>query len=69
MNQKGTIEKEFFFENTPKGIQHLTSQLTCEDQVVMESTANLWLTLYEALDDKNMRVFTDREIRELVIIL
>jgi transposase len=55
MNKQGIIEKEFFFENTNKGIQHLTSLLTCEDQVVMESTANLWLTLYEALDDKNIK--------------
>jgi transposase len=56
MDQKGKIEREFFFENNPKGIQHLTSLLTCEDQVVMESTANLWLTLYEALDNKNIKV-------------
>jgi len=56
MNQQGNIEKEFFFENNQKGIQHLTSMLTSEDQVVMESTANLWLTLYEALDNKNIKV-------------
>jgi transposase len=56
MNQKGTIEKEFFFENNPKGITHLTSQLTSEDQVIMESTANLWLPLYEAIDNKNIKV-------------
>jgi transposase len=55
MNQKGIIDHEFFFENNIKGIQHLTSLLTCEDKVVMESTANLWLTLYEALDDKNIK--------------
>ena len=56
MNQQGNIEKEFFFENNQKGIQYLTSLLTSEDQVVMESTANLWLTLYEALDNKNIKV-------------
>ncbi|MDR0460784.1 MAG: transposase [Nitrososphaerota archaeon] len=56
MNQKGIIEREFFFENNTQGIQHLTSLLTCEDKVVMESTANLWLTLYETLDDKNIKV-------------
>ncbi|MCL2360140.1 MAG: hypothetical protein FWC74_10400 [Candidatus Bathyarchaeota archaeon] len=37
MNQKGIIEHEFFFENNQKGIQHLISLLTCDDQVVMES--------------------------------
>jgi len=56
MNQQGIIEKEFFFENNTKGIQHLTSQLKSEDQVVMESTANLWLPLYEAIDNKNIKV-------------
>jgi len=56
MDQKGNIEKEFFFENNQKGIQHLTSLLTSEDQVVMESTANLWLNLYESLEDKKIKV-------------
>ncbi|MDR0492871.1 MAG: IS110 family transposase [Nitrososphaerota archaeon] len=56
MNQKGTIEQEFFFENNHKGIEHLTSLLTSEDKVVMESTGNLWLTLYDALDHKNIKV-------------
>jgi transposase len=56
MNQKGIIEKEFFFENTNRGIQHLTSLLTIEDKVVMESTANLWLNIYDAIDSKNIKV-------------
>ena len=56
MNQQGIIEKEFFFENNNKGITHLTSQLTSEDQVIMESTANLWLPLYEAIDNKHIKV-------------
>ena len=56
MNQKGTIEKEFFFENNNKGITHLTSLLDIKDQVVMESTANLWLPLYEAIDNKHIKV-------------
>jgi transposase len=56
MNQKGIIEREFFFENNHKGIEHLTSLLSSEDQVVMESTGNLWLNLYETLDNKNIKV-------------
>jgi len=56
MNQKGIIEQEFFFENNQKGIEHLTSQLTCDDKAVMESTANLWLNIYESLDNKNIKV-------------
>ena len=56
MNQKGAIESEFFFENNTKGIQHLISMLTVDDQVVMESTGNLWLNLYDALDHKSIKV-------------
>jgi transposase len=56
MNQQGIIEREFFFENNTKEIQHLTTLLTCEDKVVMESTANLWLSIYDALDNKNIKV-------------
>jgi primosomal replication protein N len=37
MNKQGTIEQEFFFENNPQGIEHLTTLLTSDDQVVMES--------------------------------
>jgi transposase len=56
MNQSGKVESEFFFENNTRGIAHLTSMLTCEDQVVMESTGNLWLNIYDALDHRNIRV-------------
>jgi transposase len=56
MNQQSTIEKEYFFENNNKGIEHLTSLLSIEDQVVMESTANLWLPLYEAINNKHIKV-------------
>jgi transposase len=56
MDQKGIIENEFFFENNQKGINHLTSLLTCEDKVAMESTANMWLNIYEALDTKGIKV-------------
>jgi activator of 2-hydroxyglutaryl-CoA dehydratase len=41
MNQQDNTEQEFFFENNQKDIQHLTTLLTSEDKVVMESTANL----------------------------
>ena len=56
MNKQGTIEQEFFFENNPQGIEHLTTLLTSDDQVVMESTANLWQNLYDALDHRNIKV-------------
>jgi len=56
MDQKGDIVDEFFFENNCRGIEQLTSVLTKEDRVVMESTGNLWLNLYNTLDEKNIRV-------------
>src|SRR4030042_3137800 len=56
MNQNGTIEKEFFFENNNTGIANLVSALTIEDKVVMESTGNLWLNLYDSLDQRNIKV-------------
>ncbi len=56
VNQKGIVEKEFFFENNSRGIKNLVSALTSEDQVVMESTGNLWLNIYDTLDAKRIRV-------------
>jgi hypothetical protein len=56
MNHQGNIEKEFFFENNNKGIANLVSTLTVEDRVVMESTGNLWLNIYDALDSRKIKV-------------
>lgn len=56
MNQNGVIENEFFFENNNTGISSLLSNLTSEDRVVMESTGNLWLNIYDTLDHKNIKV-------------
>lgn len=56
VNQQGDVENEFFFENNTKGISELTDVLTREDKVVMESTGNLWLNIYDTLDSKNIKV-------------
>lgn len=56
MNEKGIIENEFFFENSNKGIANLLSTLNNKDKVVMESTGNLWLNLYDSLDQRNIKV-------------
>jgi transposase len=56
MNQEGTILDEFTFTNNPEGIQSLTSKLTLEDRVVMESTGSVWTNLYDRLDDRNIHV-------------
>jgi len=52
MDQRGEILGEFSFENNRRGIEELTSVLTEEDRVVMESTGNLWLNLYNKLDSE-----------------
>jgi len=67
MNQDGDIEKEFFFENNTNGIQYLTSLLTSDDKVVMESTANLWLNLYETLESKHVKVVFANPMQTKVI--
>lgn len=56
MNEKGTLENEFFFENNNKGITSLLSTLNAQDKVVMESTGNLWLNIYDTLDQRNIKV-------------
>ena len=56
MNQNGAVESEFFFENNSKGILKLVCTLTSEDKVVMESTGNLWLNIYDTLDAKRIKV-------------
>jgi transposase len=56
INDQGDIENEFFFENNRKGIRELSETLTVEDKVVMESTGNLWLSIYDTLDSMDIKV-------------
>ena len=56
VNEQGCVENEFFFENNRKGITELTQALMAEDKVVMESTGNLWLSIYDAIDLMNIKV-------------
>jgi transposase len=56
MNQNGAVEREFFFENNSRGIANLILTLNSEDKVVMESTGNLWLNIYDTLDHMNIKV-------------
>lgn len=60
-------EHEFFFENNNKGIANLMSTLTVEDRVVMESTGNLWLNIYDALDSRKIRVVLANPMKTKVI--
>ena len=56
MNREGLILDEFWFTNNHEGIENLTSKLTLEDRVVMESTGSVWTNLYDRLDDRHIHV-------------
>ena len=56
MNAEGKIMKEIDFTNNSQGISSLTSLLSMDDHVVMESTGPYWLDLYNHLDDLHIPV-------------
>ena len=56
MNQEGKITREFDFDNDSEGISRLSSMLTMDDRVVMESTGAYWLDLYNHLDELHIPV-------------
>lgn len=56
MDEQGAIANEFVFDNTHDGIQELLSKVHSEFKAVLESTGNLWLTVYEALEDHGIEV-------------
>jgi transposase len=46
----GVLVDEFSFSNDFEGIRRFVSRLSEGDAVVMESTGNLWVNLYEAVE-------------------
>ena len=50
----GEVVEEFSFSNDFDGIERFVSQLSLGDRVVMESTGNLWVNLYEALEESGV---------------
>ena len=56
MDQEGFVIDEFVFENSYEGIEQMAHKLSMDDKVVMESTANYWLNLYNILDRKHIEV-------------
>ena len=51
MDYEGFVLDEFSFENNTDGIDDLLTRLSMDDRVVMESTGNLWLNIYDKLED------------------
>ena len=56
--QEGRILEEFAFQNTPHGHEELITHLKAypETQVAIESTGNLWIPIYDRLEDENIHV-------------
>jgi transposase len=51
----GVLIKEFSFVNDFSGIEGFVKELSGGDCVVMESTGNLWLNLYEAVESQGVK--------------
>ena len=56
MDESGQILEEFPFTNNWDGIQALVEKTCYADKAVVESTGNLWLRIYEALEESGVEV-------------
>lgn len=59
VNDEGEVVDEFSFMNSKGGIEDFMMKLEAfRDSVLVavESTANLWVRLYDALEERGMRV-------------
>jgi transposase len=54
--QEGRIVEEFAFQNNPRGHEELITHLKAypEVQVAIESTSNLWIPIYNCLEDEQI---------------
>lgn len=59
----GEVVDEFSFGNDFIGISRFLSRLSMSDRVVMESTSNLWVNLYDALEERGFRLRVTRLMR------
>lgn len=67
MNTEGKIMKEIDSTNNSQGISSLTSLLSLDDHVVMESTGPYWLDLYNHLDDLHIPVVLTNPLKTKAI--
>ena len=56
IDEGGLLLDEFSFSNDFLGISSFLSRLSFGDRVVMESTGNLWVNMYEALEERGFVV-------------
>lgn len=56
MDESGQIIEEFPFINNWEGIQALVEKTSHGEKAVVESTGNMWLRIYEALEENGVEV-------------
>ena len=56
IDEDGEVVDEFSFRNDFVGISMFLSRLSLGDRVVMESTGNLWVNLYDVLEERGFSV-------------
>ena len=56
MDKEGHVVNEFSFSNDSDGILDLSSTLSMDDRVVMESTGSYWMNIYDKLEDAHIPV-------------
>lgn len=57
VDDEGGVIEEFSFDNTSKGVQRVLDRVSGQScRAVVESTGNLWLRIYERLEDHGIPV-------------
>jgi transposase len=51
MDKEGHLVNEFSFSNDSDGILDLSSTLSIDNRVIMESTGSYWMNIYDKLED------------------
>ena len=51
MDKEGHLVNEFSFSNDNDGILYLSSTLSIDNRVIMESTGSYWMNIYDKLED------------------
>lgn len=70
IDEEGEVADEFMFKNSSQGIEDFTLKLKAFRQkvlVAVESTANLWIRLYDSLEDRGINVVLSNPSRTRLI--
>jgi len=68
MDEEGQVVEEFPFTNTIEGIQRLLERVGGDCKAVVESTGNLWIRIYEALEMHCVKVKLDNLYKTKAIV-